>query len=330
MLQILLGTVYWQREQGSCIFCKSNKRVGVNCNQTHVCTPITNDEHLSYYIKAQRMYKGIVKANTANEGKVDDRKALKLLHEWAGENNYGITGLGLHPSIFPISMVRPDVFHLSMGVTKKLLKYTQFILNKVDGDVRDRFEKLLAKFLTDEEILIWKLDKPIDSYKGKELQNFTDNFPKLAKGVRLEKLIEQSPAWDALMNAIELWPKIYNFIVKAKVEEGEDYEALVKQFEEDVKQFYEYGKVCFLRGNTGIDGAGETTYLHILRYNLATFARQLYKDHKLGIGVFSMQGFERRNKESKHIYTHHTNNKGNSSISTLKGLNRMFQKLKQD
>ena len=94
MLQILLGTVYWQREQGSCIFCKCNKRVGVNCNQTHVCTPITDDEHLSYYNKAQRMYKGIVKANTDNEGKVDDRKALKQLHEWAGENNYGITGLG--------------------------------------------------------------------------------------------------------------------------------------------------------------------------------------------------------------------------------------------
>ena len=50
------------------------------------------------------MYKGIVKGNTDNEGKVDDRKALKQLHEWAGANNYGITGLGLHPSILPISM----------------------------------------------------------------------------------------------------------------------------------------------------------------------------------------------------------------------------------
>ena len=81
-------------------------------------------------------------------------------------------------------MVRPDVFHLSMGVTKKLLKYTQFILNKVDGDVRDRFEKLLAKFLTDEEILIWKLDKPIDSYKGKELQ-FYRQLSKVSKRCKI-------------------------------------------------------------------------------------------------------------------------------------------------
>ena len=101
----------------------------------------------------------------------------------------------------------------------------------------------------------------------------------------MEQLIKQSPTWDALMNAIELWPKIYNFIVEAKLEEGEHYEALVKQFENDVYQFYEYGKLCFLRGNTGIDGAGETTYLHILRYNLAAFARQLYVGAILTPGV---------------------------------------------
>ena len=62
------------------MFCKCNKRVGVNYNQTHVCTPITDVEHLSYYNKAQRMYKGILAANTDNEGDVDDRKALKQLN----------------------------------------------------------------------------------------------------------------------------------------------------------------------------------------------------------------------------------------------------------
>ena len=71
-----------------------------------------------------------------------------------------------------------------------------------------------------------------------------------------------------------------------------------------------------MRGLNGADDAGETTYLHILRYNLATFARQIYNDHWLGIGVFSIQGYERRNKESKHIFTHHTNSKGNLSIIT--------------
>ena len=41
-----------------------------------------------------------------------------------------------------------------------------------------------------------------------------------------------------------------------------------------------------MRGLNGADGAGETTYLLILRYNLATFARQIYYGHGLGISAF--------------------------------------------
>ena len=78
--------------------------------------------------------------------------------------------MGIHPDILPISMVRPDVFHLCMGVTKRLLKHTQFILSQYDKAAKDKFEKLIARFLSEEEILIWKLKKPIDSYKGEELK----------------------------------------------------------------------------------------------------------------------------------------------------------------
>ena len=37
------------------------------------------------------------------------------------------------------------------------------------------------------------------------------------------------------MQAIKIWPKLHKFIVKAKVNEGDDYEAEVLQFEKDVK-----------------------------------------------------------------------------------------------
>ena len=180
--------------------------------------------------------------------------------------------------------------------------------------------------MSEEEILIWKLKKPIDSYKGEELKNFTRNFCELAESAIQKKVIEEDEDWDALMEAIKIWPKLHQFIIKAKVNEGDNYEAEVVQFEKDVKEFYKFGKESFLRGLNGADGAGKTTYLHILRYNLATFARQIYNVHGLCIGVFTMQWVERRNKESKHIFTHHTNNKGNLSIITLKGLIRMFKR----
>ena len=34
-------------------------------------------------------------------------------------------------------------------------------------------------------------------------------------------------------------------------------------------------------------------------------AKLTWSKHKIGIGLFTMQGFERRNKESKHIFNNH-------------------------
>ena len=99
--------------------------------------------------------------------------------------------------------------------------------------------------------------------------------------------------------ALKLWVKIHEFITKAKIEEGDEYEKEIKQFEILVKQFYEYGRTTFLASKAGEIGSMETSYMHILRYNLATLAKVTFERHKVGIGVFTLQGYERCNKESK-------------------------------
>mmetsp|Transcript_60399 Transcript_60399/g.67547 ORF Transcript_60399/g.67547 Transcript_60399/m.67547 type:complete len:91 (+) Transcript_60399:565-837(+) len=42
-----------------------------------------------------------------------------------------------------------------------------------------------------------------------------------------------------------------------------------------------------------------TYYLHYLRFYIHKRARQTWETHECGIGIYSMQGFERKNKESK-------------------------------
>jgi len=41
------------------------------------------------------------------------------------------------------------------------------------------------------------------------------------------------------------------------------------------------------------------------------FANDNWNKHKLPLGIYTMQGFERRNKESKNIFRKHSNNKAN-------------------
>ena len=88
------------------------------------------------------------------------------------------------------------------------------------------------------------------------------------------------------MQALPLWSSLSDFVLKAKIEDGEDYLQQVDNFETQVKQFYLYGKDSFLTNRYGTIGGAESTYMDILRLNIATFARQCYRDQKLGIGIF--------------------------------------------
>ena len=42
--------------------------------------------------------------------------------------------------------------------------------------------------------------------------------------------------------------------------------------------------------------------------------------YKLGVGFFTMEGFERRNSESKQVVNNHTNKKGSIAVQSIKKL----------
>ena len=67
-------------------------------------------------------------------------------------------------------------------------------------------------------------------------------------------------------------------------------------------------------------GDDETFYMHVLRFYLPQIAKKTLTDHELGLGIWTMQGFERRNKESKHTLKRFSNNKGNVLIPNIRRL----------
>ena len=64
-------------------------------------------------------------------------------------------------------------------------------------------------------------------------------------------------------------------------------------FESDVRSLFKHGKVTFLLHEN------VSFYFHCLRFYLPQIARHTFDNHGLGLGIFTMQGYERRNKESK-------------------------------
>ena len=99
---------------------------------------------------------------------------------------------------------------------------------------------------------------------------FTNNFKALVRRIQQSNLIdlEHSSEWPAILNALELWPDIQQFLFKAKV--NSDYLKEVEKFQSDVEKFYEYGAETFMLNKKGHEGSKELVYLHLLRFNIAT------------------------------------------------------------
>jgi len=66
------------------------------------------------------------------------------------------------------------------------------------------------------------------------------------------------------------------------------------KFRSDTNEFYEYGAETFLTKTT--KGGQEIFYTHTLRYYLSYIVEKIFHRHKLGLRIWTMQGFERRNK----------------------------------
>ena len=79
----------------------------------------------------------------------------------------------------------------------------------------------------------------------------------------------------------------------------------------NAKDHYLIGNTTFLTGHNDT-GDLETFYIHTIWFYTSQLANTTFERHTLGIGIFTMQGFEwRQNKESKDIYRQFTNKKSN-------------------
>lgn len=97
----------------------------------------------------------------------------------------------------------------------------------------------------------------------------------------------------------------------------------IDDYVDKVKELYDVGAKTVL--TTNVTGDHETFYYHVLRFYIPKIAQETCNKYGLGIGIYTMQGFERRNKESKNILKRFSNNVGNITIPNLKRIWDIFQ-----
>ena len=180
---------------------------------------------------------------------------------------------------------------------------------------------ILSRFWKKHNVLVWNLNEPFTSFIGVELLSFIKNTKKIVAFAR-SKFVETGMV-KAICKGLLIWEAITPFLLITEIEDKNKYEKEMSDFNCNLKEFYAVGATTFLTKKQ--IGDDETFYLHCLRYYLPKIVTETFNENNLGIGVFTMQGFERRNKESKNTLKRFSNNNGNIVVSNLKRLYDVYK-----
>ena len=166
-------------------------------------------------------------------------------------------------------------------------------------DMMIAFSELLHSFWSDYNVMVWILNKPFQGFVGAELLMFIRNAQEIVDF--LQSNFIESDTLNDLCDGLLLWQGISPFLNITTIEDADEYKGKMETFTNNLKQFYTIGGRSFLTSNPSLVGNDETFYMHCLRFYLPKIAAHTLEIYKMGISIFTMQGFERRNKESKNI-----------------------------
>ena len=136
---------------------------------------------------------------------------------------------------------------------------------------------------------------------------FVEDVNNLVSSTKTEH--EHSACLNHMCQLLVLLPVLSEFWKKVETESCSSCMEDAKEHENNVNEFYHHGSFAIFANSTL--GDGETFYCHVSKHWVPRLAKWTVSDLGCGVGLWTMQGFEHRNKQSKHSHSHETNGKGN-------------------
>ena len=149
---------------------------------------------------------------------------------------------------------------------------------------------------------------------------FITNIPYVIHFINMQ--FTTSEFLNTICDSLTYWSEISKFMHTLQIPDKKAYLIELAQPEKILASFYKCGWKTFKANN--VEGDDEFFYSHVLRFYLPKTAQAIFNTHKVGLRVFNMQGYGRRNKELKNTTRRFTNKKGNIFFQNLKCLWDIF------
>ena len=322
MLYILTQHSLWNRTGHPFILCKCRRGDCVK-DPDHPCQIIDDQERLKLYETSKLKYEQVMMMNT-NYSRKSHRK-------WCDVSNFGITHFGVHPSDLNRGNIRFDVFHMRSAICRKLLNKLRHFMRKQTFELQNEFDNILGTIWSTYYLHFWTSNKALSVLEGKHVVAFLMLVPQVVEFIRENFVVDDY--LQTLCESFTLYSSISHFLCRTviikndssdavKLIEKQEYERDIDIFKREVKELYALGAKSFLSEKN--IGDCETFYCHVLFGYMPKIVEDTWQKFGLGCGIFNMQGFERRNKESKQIFTKFINGKGNVVMQSLKRLYKKF------
>ena len=128
-----------------------------------------------------------------------------------------------------------------------------------------------------------------------------------------------------LIKLLNSWREISSIISITRINNRQEYKKTIDRFKVLLNDFKESSQETILNPTTANEeDQKETFYFHVLQNYMLPIMIQTFETFNMGLGIYSMQGIERRNKESKNIAKRFSNNRYNLCFSTMQRLFDLF------
>ena len=258
----------------------------------------------------------------ARQKKLDAKFSASDQRDYFDQKNYGIAHFGLTIEQLPLENIAFDMLHVRLSISIKILTVLRDWMRKRPYDMQKMLSTILKMRWGLHYADCFDTQKSLNVLHGEQITDFLEHLIPFISHF-IETNFISTNFTKNVIGLLKVSPKTSKLESTKIIIDTMNYDDEIKNFEKSASLFKEHAEATILVPYEGDfndnhhQALNETFCIHCLTECMPRLACSLHKNHNVGLGIFNLQGMERRNKESKNAAKRLSDNKHSLAMQAL-------------